>query len=160
MQISELRDHVQQFRTRNHEWLASMRLGTIEPVDATWLDERGAPFETCHGVYFFVSRSGDVLYIGKAQEQTICERVWAHCQKPSAERRLSHDRKSITLYPNHRWQDAPGVPEAVRTQVCHGDFDIYGFEVSPPQLAGLLESVALASVWLHDRALPPLNATF
>ena len=108
MRLVALRTALGTFESGVRGLMSLQRTEWLKTVDARWLDERDLQFKDRFGIYFYSSEAGDVLYIGKAQDSTLLQRVWSHLARPSLERKKSTDRKGLSLYPQHQWNALGG----------------------------------------------------
>lgn len=100
------------------------------------------------GVYFYATLDGEIIYIGKAGQDNLHQRVWAHLQTPQS---LTPDRKRI--FPNHRFVTNKLYAEAFTS----GDIRLGVVTISNKSLVSLLE-VYLQTLHIHQTGeLPALN---
>jgi hypothetical protein len=125
----------------------------LEPVNGRWLDRYDGILKEKHGVYIISSLQNDVLYIGKADNSSIAQRIWSHVKTPNTARDSVPDRIGIEIYPNQRWEGDKRTSSEI---IKFGDFFVYCLEIEPCTYASLVE-VALHLFCLKNGGLPPFN---
>ena len=112
----------------------------------------GIPYSERNGVYFDVSRDGDILYVGKADREKpggigneVCR--WLRRKKPSAG----------IMFPRHKWQRAKSVSEQLKRLVAAGSFVIVSTHITPSSQAEPVEKLVTCLSKILDGRPPPLN---
>ena len=104
------------------------------------------------GVYIYASRGGEVLYVGKADQQGVGglgNRASAHLEpyRPEGE----------VMFPEHDWADDPSVDGALKHIIATGDFLIHTIKITPGGMSRFAEHLLLVACKHFDGGLPPLN---
>ena len=157
MHLSTLRDALSQFERAVRAVISVECAAWIPSIDARWLDQRDGAIHGRFGVYVYATQDGEVIYIGKAQETAINQRVWAHLRTPCREREKSLDRLGLKLYPQHEWRNVEESLVAIANVVERGEVTIEALELRPNYVAGLFECFALTFCQLTEGRLPPFN---
>ena len=156
MKFSVIRAALADFEQAIQPLISLERCEWLERVDARWLDKHDTVFKNRFGIYFYAQHDGDILYIGKAQDSTLRDRVWSHLSTPCLERHQSIDRVGLRLYPNQQWNVEDKEFSNAATLVEAGDMTIHALDLCPNHVAGLFESFVLTFCQLNER-LPLLN---
>jgi len=102
------------------------------------------------GVYFLLSESNEILYIGKATNGNLHERLWGHLKTPQITN--NEDR----IFPKNSFKNR-GLDEGFVEKVSSGNVRIAAIEVHPACYCSLIE-VYLHSLCLKvDGKIPVLN---
>jgi hypothetical protein len=158
MKLPAMREALSQFELANRSLISPEHSEWLPSVDARWLDQTSTQFNDRRGIYFYTRVGGDILYIGKAQDCSLSQRIWSHLRTPSVDRFQSTDRVGLILYPKHQWSESQSPDIApLLPYLQNGEIQVEALEVRPHHLAGLFESFALTFCQLIDQHLPPLN---
>jgi len=160
MGLLEIKEFVDEFIELSAAQFAQCEGRWLKKVEGRWIDRDDSELKGKHGVYFFTTLNQEILYIGKAHKASFTQRVWAHVNTPSLERRTSPDRMGITIYPSHQWINDNKIDAAWKSAITSGDFDVWAIEIKPYYLASLMEIACLTYYWDCKEVLPPLNIKF
>lgn len=110
----------------------------------------GDPIGRRSGVYFLCAPDGEIVYIGKAGDRNLHQRVWSHLATPSE---VVDGRRT---FPQHRFQAAHYCPK-LGQQITAGEITLGVIMISECSVVSLVE-VYLQT--LHAKVsgcLPQLN---
>ena len=102
------------------------------------------------GIYFILSETNEILYIGKATAGNLHERIWGHLKTPLIN---TDGRRS---FPKNNFINR-GLPDEYVNKIKNGKARLAVIEVVPASHASLIE------VYLHtlhlkrEGCIPPLN---
>lgn len=102
------------------------------------------------GVYFFISSSAEILYVGKATRDNLHQRVWDHVKTPEV---LENGRRT---FPDHGFRGGTGAAES-ESEVSNGMAHLGVITISDPDLASLVEVYLLTLHWRQQQRLPVFN---
>lgn len=149
---ADLKAFAEEFVRTLPDALVRPELRVVE-VDGRWFDEHEQVVAATFGVYVFVTSSGAIVYIGKADKTSIPARIWNHLKTPNKERNRYIERRGCVIYPNHRWTTRQSL---VSEEIASGEFRVVCFILSSRSFASLLE-VAL-QLWCEQHGgLPVFN---
>ena len=126
-----------------------------KPVIGDWTNETNLPVPCIgdgvgdkSGIYFFTTEDEDILYIGKAAQKNIHQRIWDHIQTPGP---LEGGWRK---FPKSKF-DVIG-PESYCSMVREGRVKVGIFSVSPAFVAPLAEVYLQTIYFAKTTKLPPL----
>ena len=117
-----------------------------------WNVGKQIPFANENGVYLYVSRTGEIWYVGKGQFQAgggIGNRACSHLGRT--------ERNGDAILPYHEWRDGGAVLGEIPEQISQGEFSICTIRVAPDQYCSLVEVLLQSICFKVDDHLPPLN---
>ena len=96
------------------------------------------------GIYIFIAEDGTVLYIGKAGENNVGDRIWDHIKTPEPS-----DREGWVIFPKNKFNS-----DIIR----EGKAKVGIFEVEPSTYSSLVEVYLQTIFFEHIGQLPKLNS--
>lgn len=126
-----------------------------KPVIGNWADQSNLPIPYIgdgignkSGIYFFTSEDHDVLYIGKAAQNNLHQRIWDHIQTPGPM--------------ENGWRKFPKIKFDVKGSenccelVREGKVKVGIFAISPAFVAPLAEVYLQTMYFAQTGKIPPL----
>ena len=117
------------------KWFTKGKIGIIPSADKP-------------GLYFYVTKEDEILYIGKGNQKDdggIGRRVCAHLNK------VEQDDDGKPLFPYHQWKDYDMVGQTVKDLIKNGDFLIYTIEINPEVYVEAFETFLLTMALVNDK---------
>ncbi|WP_052166432.1 GIY-YIG nuclease family protein [Methylobacter tundripaludum] len=111
---------------------------------------RGDDIGNRSGVYFLLSDTDEILYIGKATTNNIHERIWGHLKTPSIK------ENNERYFPKNNFQNR-GLNDSFVSMVTDGNIRVAAIEVVPSHISSLVEVYLHTVYFEHNGKIPELN---
>lgn len=161
MIINEVEKYISSYRAFLNSLVAdTMKIEEREllnyDVKLKWFAKQGniIPYADNPGLYFYTTKDGKILYIGKGNQEAeggIGRRACAHLNK------VEKDESGNPLFPYHQWKDYTEVEQDIKNLIKNGDFLIYTIEINPKEYVETFETFLQTLAIVQDGKLPVLN---
>jgi len=162
MNITDVLENIEKLRGNLSSDFEELELNLILPPERALIKKDGEDLKSSpvpfrgdgigdkSGIYFLLSESGEILYIGKATTNNIHERIWDHLKTPA--RRDNGEKFFPKNHFQNRRLDRPTV-----SKVTNGEIRLAAIEVKPSYFSSLIEVYLHTMNYKKDGRIPLLN---